>query len=312
MADKGNTYYCTWKRGADAAYVGWEIRRPKLLAKGETPRALMDALGDVVGEHYNDNEAALHFDPPLSEARNPAWFAEGLVEIAWNAGFRFRPTATTAYADGRCKRCSGGLGLRTTIPLEVDSLDDRTDGASSPQGNGPPPTSDMPGALMIVSEPFLAALSENERKTFEARPVKWKRTRRHQFFELMPFQFVPLGAVKGLEVEGWRCDACDRRVFGNGSVLGWGAEVACRQSLPKESADFFFAGNDKDVHLFCSRHRWKEMAGNKWARKLLGEPLVVVDQSEFEANPLLGTLDEIEAFREKHGYAVPFKPSPQS
>lgn len=310
MADKGNTYYCAWKHTPDGDYVGWEIRRPKLQAKAATPRALMDALGDVVGEHYNDNEAALHFDPTLSEPRDPAWFAEGLVEIAWNASFTFRPSATTAYANGRCKRCGGGLGKRTVTPLEVDSLDGRADGAFSAAGFEPPPSSEMPGGLIIVSAPFLEALSQNERKTFEARPVRWKRTRRHQFFELAPFEFVPLGAVKGLDIDGGRCDVCDRRVFGNGSVLGWGVEVACRQSLPKEFPNFFFAGNDKDVHLFCSQRRWKEMVGKKWARKLTGERLVVVDQSEFEANPLLGTLDEIEAFREKHGYAVPFKPSP--
>jgi len=312
MADKGNTYYCTWKRASDGAYVGWEIRRPKLQAKAATPRALIDALGDVVGEHYNDNEAALHFDPLLSAARNPAWFAEGLIEIAWNASFWFRPSATAAYANGRCKRCGGGLGKRAITPLEVDSIDDRTDGASSPCRFEPPPTDSMPGALVIVSEPFLKALSENERKTFEARPVRWKRTRRHQFFELVPFEFVPLGAVKGLDIDGGRCGACGRSLYSNGSILGWGVEVASRQRLPKESPNFFFAGNDKHVRLFCSQRRWKEMAGKKWARKLTGEPLVVVDESEFEANPLLGTLDEIEAFREKHGYAVPFKPSPPS
>ena len=68
MADKGDTYYCSWKRERDGKCVGWEIRHPRLRAEAESPDDLMAALGDVVGEHYDDHEAALHFDPPLSEA----------------------------------------------------------------------------------------------------------------------------------------------------------------------------------------------------------------------------------------------------
>jgi len=310
MADKGDTYYCTWKREADGTCVGWEIQRPKLQAKAATPEDLMSALGEVVGEHYNDHEAALHFDPPLSDAGNPAWFADNLVEIEWNSIFKFRPSAMNAYASGRCKRCGGGLGERTELPLEVDSIDERTDGAFSPGSNEPPPSYGMPGQLKIVSETFLESLSDNERQTFTARPVRFTKARRVQFFELIPLAFVPLGAVKGLEVVGWRCDVCGQRTYSNPS-LGSCVEVVCRQSLPKDSPDFFFAGNDKDVHLFCSRRRWKEMAGKKWARKLTGERLAVVDQSQFDGDPLLGTLDEIAGFRKKYGFKVPFKPSPR-
>ncbi|HEX5244240.1 MAG TPA: hypothetical protein VFW23_13330 [Tepidisphaeraceae bacterium] len=310
MADKGDTYYCTWKREADGTCVGWEIRCPKLQAKAATPRELMGALGKVVGEYYDDHEAAMHFDPPLSEAGDPAWFAEDLLEISWNAAFHFRPSATSAYANGRCKRCGAGLGERATTSLEVDEMDDRADGAFSPGSNEPPPSYGMPGRLKIISGSFLESLSDSERRTFAARHVKFTEQLRLQFFEPTPHAFIPLGAIKGLEVTGWRCDVCNRRCYGNFS-LGTCVRVACRQSLPKDSPEFFFAGNDKDIHLFCSRRRWKEMAGKKWARKLTGERLAVVDQSQFDTDPLLGTLDEIAAFRKKYGFKVPFKPSPR-
>ena len=109
MADKADTYYCQWRREPDGTCTGWEIRRPKLRAQAASPAELMRTLGDIVGEHYDDQEAALHFDPPLSEAGDPAWFTDGLMSIAWNAGFEYRDSMLTAYTDGRCDRCGSGL-----------------------------------------------------------------------------------------------------------------------------------------------------------------------------------------------------------
>lgn len=307
MADKGDTYYCRWQREPDGTVTGWEIRRPTLRATASSPEELMQELGDVVGEHYDDHEAALHFDPPLFDAGDPTWFVDDFVEIAWDGGFGFRGSASTAYANGRCERCGGGLGQRTSTPLVVDWIVEASDGASSPQSNEPPPGGDMPGSLIVVSEAFLNALSEEERATFDARPVKWATPRRRRFFELVPRTLIPLGAVKGLEVTGWRCDRCDRRVYSHGAVLGWGVNVACRESLPANSPRFFFAGSDTDVKLYCTRERWKSLAGKKWSRKLTGSRLAVVDVSRLETRPVLGTLDEIEEHRRKFGFTVPLK-----
>jgi hypothetical protein len=108
-------------------------------------------LGKLVSRHYDDQEAALHFDPPLREtSADPALFVDGLVGIAWNAGFQFRPSAMTAYAKGRCERCGGGIGPRSTLPLDVDAIAGATGGATSPPSNEPPPCRGMPGWLMIV------------------------------------------------------------------------------------------------------------------------------------------------------------------
>jgi hypothetical protein len=82
MADKGDTYYCTWEREADGSYRGWEIRRPELSATAPAPRQLSSALGRTVGRYYDDHEAALHFDPPLRESGDPRWFTDGLMAVA--------------------------------------------------------------------------------------------------------------------------------------------------------------------------------------------------------------------------------------
>jgi hypothetical protein len=309
MADKGDTYYCSWRRESDGTCVGWEIRRPALRAEGSSPDDMSQALGDVVGEHYNDHEAALHFDPSLSDAGDPTWFSDGLIEIAWNASFKFRPTARTAYANGRCKRCGSGLGSRTPISLHVDEITEVADGAASPGSNEPPPCDGMPGSLMIVSEEFLGALASEERQTFESRPVSWATKRRRHFFERIPHVSIKLGAVKGMEVYGLRCDLCDRRVYSHGANLGLG-KVVCRKDIPPDSSGFFFAGDETEVSLFCTSERWNTLAGKKWARKLTGDPLAVIDVGQFDSDPLLGTLDEIAEFRRMHGFRVPFRPKP--
>src|SRR4051812_45468870 len=132
MADKGDTYYCSWKREADGSYIGWEIRDPKLRANAGSIPDLMQALGRVIEQRYDDQEAALNFDPPLSQGGDPAWFADGYVLLTWNATFKFRPSAQTAYTGGRCQRCGGGIGPRSSDPLVIDEMTGLTDGAFSP------------------------------------------------------------------------------------------------------------------------------------------------------------------------------------
>lgn len=308
MADKGDTYYCTWGREPDGTCTGWEIRRPTLRANAPTPYKLQSALGRIIDRHYDDQEGALHFDPPLRESEAaPALFADGLVEIAWNAGFQFRPSALTAYANGRCPRCGGGVGRRSTRPLIVDDIATDAGGASSPQSNEPPPCHGMPGSLKVVSRGFLNALSKDERETFEARAVDWEAPHEDMFYEMVPRSLVPLGAIRGAELNGWRCAECGRRGYGH-IQLGICVGVVCREHLPVRTPQFFFAGTPTDVHLYCTRERWRSLAGTPIARKLTGFPLAIVEGSAFDPAPPLGTLDEIAEFRRVHGFKVPFKP----
>jgi hypothetical protein len=273
----------------------------------------MRNLGKIIDRHYDDQEAALHFDPSLREAGDPAWYADGLMEIAWNAGFTFRPSALSAYRNGRCGRCGGGMGARTDEPLVVDQISENADGASSPGSNEPPPSYGMPGSLMIVSEGFLERLTDEERETFVARPIQRSDSRSGKtFFELVPHSMTGLGAIKGSEVNGWRCDQCGIRVYSAGSAVDFGTKVVCRQALPIPRPNFFFAGSETDVNLFCTIDRWRSLAGQRGARRLTGARLAVVSSEEFDNDPLLGTLDEIADFQKLHGFKVRFRPKPRN
>jgi hypothetical protein len=298
MADKGDVYYCCWKRNQDGDYVGWERKHPSLRAEAMTQREMVELLGDIVGEYHDDHEAALQFEPPLSEKNGKEkYFVDDLVEVVWNAMFSFTLSAETAFKLGRCKRCGRGLGSRTPRPLVVDSLGQGIDGAFSSASNSPPPAQ-MPGHLIIVSEAFLHVTTKNERATFEARPIEWRSKRRTKFFEIIPKTFIPRVGIKGHEVNGWRCELCGQQQYSVCGTLEYGVKVVCRSDLPSPPPTFFFVGDPISYGLCTSRRRW-ELLRSKSVRKLMNWRLAVVDEDECRRHPRLPTLDERAAFRRK-------------
>lgn len=203
MSDKGDAYYCSWKQGPDGTFVAWEIAHPTLRAQAGDKGDLVSALGDVVGEYYDDYEPALEFDPPLPAGEgDDDLFVDGFTEVVWNQGFTFRPSRDTAFTGGRCKRCGGGLGPRSSEPLVVDSPLDRSDGAYSAPSNEPPPCHGEPGHLMILSAAFLQLLTPRERDCFVARPLAPRSARSARFFEIIPGSFIPPASIRGRDGGG--------------------------------------------------------------------------------------------------------------
>jgi len=307
MSDKGDVYYCTWKKTEDGEFVGWEKRRPSLRAESESANELMSSLGEVIGEYYNDHEAAIHFDPPLrSDKDHDELFVDQLVSIGWNASFWFRPSANDAFEGGRCPSCGGGLGPRSSSPLIVDSFGAGSDGAFSYQSQELP-SRNMPGSLTVVSDRFLSRLTDYERSTFEARPVTWLENRTHRFFEVIPKSLLPAVAIRGVDTAGWRCDRCPQRTFAHGIDLGWGVRVVSRVDQRATKSKFFFVGVPTHFKVCIPHARWRELQSKPGARKIVFEPLAVIEEGECDRDPWLPTLGEVREFRSKHGFKVPYK-----
>ncbi|HXE52813.1 MAG TPA: hypothetical protein VN541_07345 [Tepidisphaeraceae bacterium] len=286
MSDKGNVYYCSWERLPDGSFAGWEKKHPSRRASGRSTGELVQALTEVVGEYHNDHEAALDFDPPLeSDEGNDALFADGFVEIGWNALFTARPSRETMFTGGRCKRCGGGIGVRAKEPLVVDSLHSPTDGAFCAASNEPPPCHGEPAKLNI--------LSDVERQQFDARPVMWSPARRLKFYEIIPHAIIRGVVIRGREYGGWRCDVCGRRHYSNGDSLGVGVNVISRSDLPSPHATCFFVGEPGAITMCTTRDRWKELQGNRATRKMTSERLAVADEKACERQPKLPTLDQL-------------------
>ena len=117
MADKGDVYYCTWEKTDADTYVGWGVASPGVAGRGRFADSdLMPALGEVVGEASDDHEAALCFDPPLSESKADAiLFADGWISVGWNCSYTYHPSAKNAFTGGRCASCQHGIGSRDRV-----------------------------------------------------------------------------------------------------------------------------------------------------------------------------------------------------
>ena len=299
-SDKGDVYYCSWEKTKNGTYAGWEKKRPFLRVEVASKQELLSKLGDVVGEHYSDFEAAIHFDPPLEAGDgNDGLFADGFTEIGWNETFTFRPSRDTAFVGGRCKRCGAGIGARAGLPLVVDSRVEG-DGAFSAPTFGPAPGNGDPGWLTIVSEEFLRLLTTDERAQFGTRPVKWEPRRRKAFFELIPKRFISPVAIKGLEINGHRCEVCGRRTYSHGKALGWTVEVICRSDLPSPLPPCFFVGDATEMRFYTTRKRLNQLYGRAGARKLHSTPLAVINERSCLRQPWLPTMDEMQDFRQRH------------
>jgi hypothetical protein len=302
MADKGDVYYCKWLKTKEGNFIGWEEREPLNRAEASTAKEMKTLLWATVAQSHDDNEAFFIFDPPLPGDAPSELFKDDFVAVSWNSGFRYRDSAATAFASGRCKRCGCGLGERTHQPIVADPFGNRTDGAFSYPSNTPPPNDLMPANIKIFSEQFISLLDAEERSQFKTRPVILKSPGRSRFVELFPKFLIPTVVVKDMELSGWRCDVCHRKCMSHGATLGWGVDLISRNNFPHPPPPCFFVGDDVDFNLCLPRKRWRAFKGKQGARGLSCQQLGVVEECNCDPNPDIPTLDETAEFRRQFGF----------
>jgi hypothetical protein len=303
MSDKGDVYVCRWEKNAEGDFVGWLKKKPSLRAEGLFQSDMVEELADIVGEHYDDHEACLEFEPPLSAVEGKVdLFRDGIVSIAWNSSYRFPRSMDALFSGGKCVKCGHGIGSRSNVPLIVESFWGGSDGAFSWQEKG-----DLQSHLIIVSEGFLRLLNRKDRRPFEARPVAMPVQSRRKFFEIIPKSFIPKVSIKGRAVNGWRCSSCENRSFGiRGMELG--THVVCRSDLPSPIPNCFFVGCPDRFSLCMNAARFREIFGRSRPGKMLSNPLAIVDENHCVRRPWLPTLEQNGAYRKRYGLvAIDFK-----
>lgn len=303
MPDKGNVYLCTWEKAEDGTLVGWEVKHRKRRFEGDTPDELTQVMAEAIWDLHDDQEAALEFDPPLPcEGQERRWFKDGFVTLSWNGGFRAERTHATAFTRGQCPNCSNGIGVRSTVPLLIDSIDGATDGAT--------PWIDSPGTFLIVTEAFLVLLNGQERALFDTRPVQFEHKRRLRFFEVLPKRYVPTALRRDAQLGGWRCEECGFRQIGHSGGLEYGIDCISRKDLPRAS-NAFFVGSPHWYDLCVTHQRYLELRESKGTRKLGGNPLAVFEEHECDRDPWLASLKQIRAFHRRYGERTEYaRPGP--
>jgi hypothetical protein len=294
-------YHCTWTRSPDG-FVLWVKARPHVRGSGPTYAHAEQRLIAAIQDAGGAVQAVLEFNPPLPRSAAGAGYATPEIYlVAGDDRFetnapRWKWSESAAELDGRlrwndafydapvCRRCRFTAGRRSDKPLTLTYASSRYDGAFGSVGTDGGPTH------LLVSDEFLALLTPAERGNLELRPAV--RRGRRKFYELTGPDGPPLVAVAGLPLSGWRCPACDYRLWGcPAEDLATDTFVA-RSDLPAPLPSVFTVGISPEIQLAVTAPRWKELAGRKGTRGFASHLLGVVPDGEVVRRPDLPSREE--------------------
>lgn len=296
-----DVYVCSWER-AGAGFALWVKARPKWRGEGatydEAEQRLIDAIHDADGAM----QAVLEFDPPLPKSMLEAKYctpelllAVGddrfvTVESKWSAFEEDRrgedrlAASDAFYQAPICRRCLYASTRRSEKPQELAEAPSRFDGGFGRVSR------DCRSSQQILSEAFLALLTSDERDALEVQPVVWKG--RRKFLELVGPTGPPLVAAAGLPLSGWRCEACDYRVWGQCRGEFSIREFVAAADLPASLPSVFTVGSFPEIQLCVTAARWRELVGSKGTRGFVTRPVGVTPDRETVRRPELPTQEE--------------------
>lgn len=276
---EGRVYASSWEKVGER-YRLWVTQKSKLVGEGSTFTAAREALWSTVCMALGDGEAIFEFDPPepmtdvVRLLRDPA-----IVTIVGNTHSRVVGDLDSLFKNGVCPRCSRPRGLRTDVPLIVDSIESGYEGGFTWHGH-----------FTFFSEEFLAILTRQERDRFEWRPVVRGPRAKKKFFELVAEPGVPLVGMQGLEYRPlWECDDCGERAsptFAPGHGLGKElsetgiSHFVSRADLPDPLPTWVFIGGPVHYSLGVRQERWQELMRKRGARGLVSTPIGVLAPSQ--------------------------------
>lgn len=188
------------------------------------------------------------------------------------------------FEGGCCHKCGHGFGPRTNLPLEVEYIDSRFDGAFGFRGQN--------NWAVLVSAEFLDLLTDAERHYLGLKPVILPKRYRRRYFEVTGPEGQAFVSVSRFKAGGWRCDACDYSTWGY-----WVQEMSIRnfiakQDLPTLLSSVFTVGRHPEIHLCMTAERWRGLVGKKGTRGFTSNLIGVASEHEVQRVMSLGTVDE--------------------
>jgi hypothetical protein len=137
----------------------------------------------------------------------------------------------------------------------------------------------------LVSEEFMALLTEAEKRHLQFQPVI--RKGRRKFFELIGPEGPPHVGVGGMKVGGWHCAECGHRSWGywiEGMTIH---SFVASSDLSPSLSGVFTVGVFPEIELAVTASRWSELLGRKGTRGFTSRPLGVVPDHEVVREPEL-------------------------
>jgi len=286
---ESGVYVCTWTRSRDG-FTLWVRSRPHILASAPTYDEAEERLIQAIQDKGGAMQAVLEFDPPLPRSTldkkysspeiylicgderfqtdAPGWkWSESVQEkeerLRWLDGFYEQPV---------CRNCKYTSSRRNDKLVTLKYAAGKYDGAFGCLGTDGGPNH------QIVSEEFLALLTEDEKRGLEFQPTI--RKGRRKFFELVGPEGPPHVAVSGINSSGRRCVQCRHWTWSLG-IEGMAIQsFVARSDLPGGLHGVFTVGTFPEVELAVTGARWKDILGRKGTRGLVSSLLGVVPDHE--------------------------------
>lgn len=252
---EGGTYVCRWEKKR-RQYVLWLEEQDDLKSEDPDFGAAADELASLIGLWNGDGEAVLEFDPPRPVAGEASLSAR-LVSVGYNASARVLNRSPALFEGGLCGHCQFGIGARTDVPLEIGDV---------PKGDVLGLERLLPHGLLL-SEPFLGLLNEEERARLVLQPVV--SSSKQPLMELKGESVTATVGVQAAEypsafLQSWSCRECSRTVFITDSERFAGTEVfLARSALPDQIPSVFAFDDGFRMCLAMTQIRWRELLGRK-------------------------------------------------
>ena len=279
---EGGTYVCqwTWERGVSELRL---VHDPSVRATGSN----FDEVADELAGQIGDGEALLEF-PSGRPGKDGPGVLSSWRSLGYHESVKATNRAATHFMDGLCQHCGFGIGRRTEQELTLNA---------APRGDVVGVDGTLPWALLL-SERFLDALTDDEKKEIRVQPTECPGSRR--FFELVGDPVGHAVGMHGAEYQeafhqSWACRLCHRRMITLEHSDYDSRAVFLRASdLPVRPPSAFVFNEGHRLGIAISGARWGDLSRLSGMRGASTSTLHVVTDTVSDPEPGLPDPDDFD------------------
>lgn len=268
---------CSWKRIRNRYKLWWNAT-PSVSVTGSDFEAAADDLAEEIGDKLGDFEIVLSFTPLAPQTGASDWFDPKLLALAFVKYADSDGKDPGLYEKGFCKTCGNAMGLRTALPVSINSKSNAEILAVSSS-----PT------IVLISEEFLELLSSLKGKRLNVRPVECKKGAK--YFELLgpaDARWVSFVEAKHHPITCWLCPACGFQCLHPKHPKFYAFGFLSRSDFASDSRERFIVGDERGGYTLCVRaDPWQKLLRRHNFRGVSSEPVAWVEDQILVRSPSL-------------------------